>query len=52
MELTHGRLKAALIAGKIPVTDEALAILRAAFMARQNVMSSSSPTNTSRIFSI
>src|SRR5712671_137557 len=30
MELTHGRLKAALIAGKIPVTDEALAILRAA----------------------
>ncbi len=29
MELTHGRLKAALIAGKIPVTDEALAILRA-----------------------
>ena len=29
MELTLGRLKAALIAGKIPVTDEALAILRA-----------------------
>src|SRR4029077_11716950 len=29
MELTFGRLKAALIAGKIPVTDEALAILRA-----------------------
>ena len=29
MKLTLGRLKAALIAGKIPVTDEALAILRA-----------------------
>jgi hypothetical protein len=29
MELTDGRLKAALIAGKIPVTDQALAILRA-----------------------
>ena len=29
MELTHGRLRAALIAGKIPVTDEALTILRA-----------------------
>jgi hypothetical protein len=29
MELTHGRLKAALIAGKIPVTDEALAFLQA-----------------------
>ena len=29
MELTQGRLKAALIAGKIPVTDEAFAILRA-----------------------
>jgi hypothetical protein len=29
MKLTHGRLKAALIAGKIPVTDQALAILRA-----------------------
>jgi hypothetical protein len=29
MELTLGRLKAALIAGKIPVTDEALVILRA-----------------------
>src|SRR5207237_8370676 len=29
MELTHVRLKAALIAGKISVTDEALAILRA-----------------------
>jgi hypothetical protein len=28
MELTHGRLKAALIAGKIPVTDQALAILQ------------------------
>ena len=31
MELTHGRLKAALIAGKIPVTDEALATLSAGF---------------------
>jgi hypothetical protein len=29
MELTHGRLRAALTAGKIPVTDEALVILRA-----------------------
>ncbi len=29
MELTYGRLRAALIAGKIPVTDEALTILRA-----------------------
>lgn len=29
MEVTHGRLKAALIAGKIPVTDQALAILQA-----------------------
>ena len=29
MELTHGRLKAALIAGKIPVTDQALAVLQA-----------------------
>jgi len=29
MELTQGRLKAALIAGKIPVTDQALAILQA-----------------------
>jgi hypothetical protein len=29
MELTHGRLKAALIAGKIPATDEALATLNA-----------------------
>jgi len=29
MELTHGRLKAALIAGKIPVTNRALALLRA-----------------------
>jgi hypothetical protein len=29
MELTHGRLKAALIAGKIPVTDQALAFLQA-----------------------
>ena len=29
MELTLGRLKAALIAGKIPVTDDALVILRA-----------------------
>jgi hypothetical protein len=28
MELTHGRLKAALIAGTIPVTDQALAILQ------------------------
>jgi hypothetical protein len=28
MEPTHGRLRATLIAGKIPVTDEALAILR------------------------
>ena len=28
MELTLGRLKAALIAGKIPVTDEALVILQ------------------------
>jgi hypothetical protein len=28
MELTQGRLKAALIAGKIPVTDQALAILQ------------------------
>jgi hypothetical protein len=26
MELTHGRLTAALIAGKIPVTDETLAV--------------------------
>ena len=29
MELTHGRLTAALIAGKIPVTDETLATLNA-----------------------
>lgn len=29
MQLTHGRLKAALIAGKIPVTDQALAVLQA-----------------------
>ena len=29
MELTHGRLRATLVAGKIPVTDEALAILSA-----------------------
>ena len=29
MEPTHGRLRATLIAGKIPVTDEALTILRA-----------------------
>jgi hypothetical protein len=29
MELKHGRLKAALIAGRIPVTDKALTILRA-----------------------
>src|SRR5215469_5184459 len=29
MELTHGRLKAALIAGKIPVTDQALKFLQA-----------------------
>ena len=29
MELNHGRLKATLIAGKIPVTDDALVILRA-----------------------
>jgi hypothetical protein len=29
MELTHGRLKAALIAGKISVTDQALAFLQA-----------------------
>ena len=28
MELTYGRLKAALIAGKIPVTDQALTILQ------------------------
>jgi hypothetical protein len=29
MEPTHGRLRATLVAGKIPVTDEALRILRA-----------------------
>src|SRR5271165_3443819 len=29
MELTHGRLRATLVAGKIPVTEEALAILSA-----------------------
>lgn len=29
MQLPHGRLKAALIAGKIPVTDQALAVLQA-----------------------
>ena len=29
MDLTHGRLRATLVAGKIPVTDEALAILSA-----------------------
>ena len=29
MQLTHGRLKAALIAGKIPVTDQALTVLQA-----------------------
>ena len=29
MQLPHGRLKAALIAGKIPVTDQALAVLKA-----------------------
>ena len=27
METTHGRLRAALVAGKMPVTDEALVIL-------------------------
>ena len=33
MELTHGRLKATLIAGKILVTDEALAALNAGLSA-------------------
>jgi hypothetical protein len=33
MELTHGRLKAALIAGKIPVTDQALATFNAGLSA-------------------
>jgi len=32
MELTHGRLKATLIAGKIPVTDQALAFLQAGLL--------------------